>query len=525
MTTSRSAMWGCWLLFAACVLIGLLNETSGGVLTVALPTLRREIGASETGTQLILTTGKLFLGALILAGGALGDVYGRKRMLMIGAGIVAVASVLSGVANSQGLLVAARALDGIGNAMVAPLALAIAISGFPESRRAKVVSTFAGFSALGIALGPLAASLLVREVGWRLGFLLPLGVVLIGGAGVLLFAREPARVRDGKRVDYLGAVLCALGLLGVVFGCARATSAGWVSREVLVPLAIGVLLLGAFSYWERRAKNPLVDTRLFRNRTILITIIVVVAISLAVSGSFLPLFYFLQAGQHHPPVGAVVRLLPLVIAAAVFAPVVGVASTRFGHRRTIIVGLFIAAIGCSVLAVALHPGTPYPVLLLSLVLLGIGNIAVIGAATDLVLGSVPEERRGGAAAMAAAAAQVGAALGIPIMVSALMSAARPVFYERMREVSGLPDHEIREAVRVIRQGMGSAASERSFEVPALLREQIQAASEVALGIGVNRCFVVAVVACILCSVVVWAEDYRCTHGTRPPRPRGMLRPS
>ena len=143
---------GRWLLFLACVLIGLLNEVSGGVLAVALPRLKVDLGATELGAQLILTTAKLFLGALILAGGALGDVYGRKRMLLLGVAVVAIASVLSGIARSQGVLIAARALDGVGNAMLAPLALTIAVGGFADDQRARVVSLFAGFSALGLSL-------------------------------------------------------------------------------------------------------------------------------------------------------------------------------------------------------------------------------------------------------------------------------------------------------------------------------------------------------------------------------------
>lgn len=503
MTRSSSTHAGPWLLFAACVLVALLNEVSGGVLTVALPRLRVEIGASEVGSQLILTTGKLFLGALILAGGAFGDVYGRKRMLLIGVAIVAVSSILSAIAGSQGTLVLARALDGVGNAMVAPLALTIAVGGFPEGRRARIVSLFAGLSALGLALGPLGASLLVRELGWRLSFLSPLLIGLAGGLGVLFLEHEPKRPVRKHRVDIVGAALCAGGLLGVVFGCARATDAGWLDVAVILAVGSGLLCLVAFGWWERRTHDPLLDIQLFKDRTILVAIVVVIAISVSVSGSFLPLFYFLQTGQHHQPVAAVVRLLPLVVTAAILAPVAGAAAMRYGHRQTIAVGLLVAAAGAGVLAASLQPSTPYPVLLASLVLLGAGNIAVIGPATDLLLGSVPPARRGGASSLVSAAAQIGGALGIPIMVSALLATARPVFFEQMRKVTTLPDERIREAVAVIRRGVHAATSERAFEVPAALREQIHEASEVAFGVGVGRCFLVATIACVLCAAFVW----------------------
>ena len=508
MTGISSRYAGRWLLFAACVLIGLLNEVSGGVLTVALPQLKGELGVSQVGGQLILTTAKLFFGALILAGGALGDVYGRKRMLLLGVIVVTVASVLSAIAGSEGALMTARALDGIGNAMVGPLALAMAVGSFADDQRARIVSLFAGFSALGMALGPLGASMLVQELGWRLGFLSPLLIGIVGGLGVLVLGHEAKSAGEVRRVDYVGAVLCAAGLLGLVFGCARATEAGWLSRAVMLPVGLGVLSLTVFSWWERRTRHPLLDIRLFKNRTIFIAIIVVIAISLSVSGSFLPLFYFLQTGQHLDPVGAVVRLLPLVLTAAALAPVVGMAATRVGHRRTIVAGLLVAATGSAVLAGALDPYTAYPVLLVSLMLLGAGNIAVIGPAQDLLLGSVPPERRGGAAALGSAAIQIGGALGIPIMVSTLLATARPVFYEQMRQVTGLTDQEIRHAVATIRRGMQEATTERAFEVPAALRAQIREASEVAFGIGVGRCFLVAAIACVVCAILVWVGAQR-----------------
>jgi MFS family permease len=338
MTGTSSRDSGRWPLLSACVLIGLLNKVSGGVLTVALPQLKGDLGVSQVGAQLILTTAKLFFGALILAGGALGDVYGRKRVLLLGVIVVVVSSGLSAMAGSAGAMMAARALDGIGNAMVGPLALAMAIGGFADDQRPKIVSLFAGFSALGMALGPLGASILVQELGWRLGFLSPMLMAIAGGLGALVLAHEAKNAGEVRSVDYVGAVLCAAGLFGLVFGCARATEAGWLSRFVMLPIGLGVLSLIAFSWWERRTRHPLLDIRLFKNRTIVIAIIVVMAISLSVSGSFLPLFYFLQTGQHHDPVGAVVRLLPRVLTAAALAPVVGIAATRVGHRRTVVAG-------------------------------------------------------------------------------------------------------------------------------------------------------------------------------------------
>src|SRR5271165_5854371 len=185
-----------WWLFTACVLISLTNELSTAVTNLSLGPMRRDLGASSAVMQMAVTLGKLMLGAFILAGGVAGDVYGRRRVLMLGALGMVGASLLAAVAQTGGMLLVARALDGLASAAIGPMALALIAGAFSQAEQARVIGLFLGLSGLGAALGPLGAALVVQTHGWRSGFLMPAAVAALGGFGVLLFAGVVTPVAD-----------------------------------------------------------------------------------------------------------------------------------------------------------------------------------------------------------------------------------------------------------------------------------------------------------------------------------------
>src|ERR1700740_37025 len=172
-----------WWLFAACVLVSLTNEVSSAVMNLSVGPMRRDLGASSAVMQMAVTLGKLMLGAFMLAGGVAGDVYGRRRVLVLGALGMVGASLLAAAAQTGGMLLVARALDGLASAAIAPMALALITTTFSQAEQARVISLFLGLSGLGAALGPLGAGLLVQMQGWRAGFLLPAVVAALGGLG------------------------------------------------------------------------------------------------------------------------------------------------------------------------------------------------------------------------------------------------------------------------------------------------------------------------------------------------------
>src|SRR5215470_11162695 len=206
-----------WLAFAACVLVSLTNEVGGAVLTLSLQDAGSQLHATAAGMQVVMTLSKLLFGAFMLLGGVLGDARGRRRVLVIGSGIIVVASLLAATATSVGQLAVARGLDGLGNAAVGPLALALVMSLFPESERARAIGLFIGLSALGVAVGPLVAGVVIQTLGWRAGYAAPALVAAVGGLGVWLFAPE-TRGTERRRVDGVGGIVVAVALLALVFG-------------------------------------------------------------------------------------------------------------------------------------------------------------------------------------------------------------------------------------------------------------------------------------------------------------------
>src|SRR5215470_14883503 len=253
--TDRASLYR-WLAFGACVLAGLSNEVSGGALSLSMRDARVELHASMEAMQLVMTLSKLLFGAFMLLGGLLGDTYGRRRVLVVGCGGIVVASLLAALSGSVGQLAVARSLDGLANAAVGPLTLALVMELFPEGA-ARAISLFVGLSALGIALGPLAAGFVIQHFGWREGFAAPALVGAVGGLGVWLFAPEGRGSGPRRRLDGIGALGVAVALLALVFAVVGASSEGWRHPRVLQALAVGAGAFVAFLWWERRVDDPL----------------------------------------------------------------------------------------------------------------------------------------------------------------------------------------------------------------------------------------------------------------------------
>jgi len=489
-----------WLAFGACVVASLTNEVSGGALSLSLRPAGAELHATTAAMQLVMTLSKLLFGAFMLLGGVLGDSYGRRRVLVYGCGGIVVASALAGFSASVNQLAVARALDGIANAAVGPLALALVMSLFPDDEAPRAIGLFLGLSALGIALGPLAAGAAVQAFGWRVGFVAPALVAAAGGLGVWLFAPE-VKGETPRKLDGIGALGVAVALLALVFGVVAASSAGWRNPRVLQSLAVGAGALVAFVWWERRIADPLLDMTLFRSRALNAALLTGALIALVFGGAILPLLYFFQNVQGMPPVPALLRIVPLVIAAALASPFVGNLVARRGPRPVILGGLGFIMAGCGVLAF-LRPETPYPTVLVALVLVGVGNIAVVTPVTEIVLGSVPKERAGSAAALNNAAIQVGGALGAATLTSVFLDAARSDYATRLAS-TGMSFEKIREITKAWRQAVGESASTGAKLLPEGMEKLFEDSFRAAFTVGVARVFATAVLVALVCAVLAW----------------------
>jgi MFS family permease len=381
------------------------------------------------------------------------------------------------------------------------MALALIAGAFSEEEQAQAIGLFLGLSGLGAALGPLGAALVVQAQGWRAGFLLPAAVAALGGLGVFVLAPPDGAKTGARRMDGIGALTCAAGLLGLVFGIIQINHVGLLHPRVLQSLAVGIGALLAFVWWERRARDPLLDVRLFRNRTVSVAVTSGLLAALVVGGALIPLLYFLQTVQKVSPTSSILRLMPLMVAAAAFAPVAGSLTARIGPRNVIAAGLALMAVASGLL-VRLTPETPYGHLLLALVLLGAGDIAVITPVADVILGAVPRERSGSAAAVNGAAMQIGGALGTAVLTSVLLNVARGAYYQRL-EPSGLSRQEIASATETLRRSIQQGAESGGQVIPQEVRAQLTDAYRHAFSVGTGWVFACSTVICLLCAVLVW----------------------
>jgi MFS family permease len=457
-----------------------------------------ELRASTEAMQLVMTLSKLLFGAFMLFGGLLGDTYGRRRVLLLGCTGVVGASALGAVSANAAMLAIARGLDGVANAAIGPLALALVIDIFPgENERS--VGMFIGLSALGIAFGPLFAGLVVQALGWRVGMCSPALVAVVGGLLVRMYAPE-SRGMERRRLDGVGALVVAVALLAVVFAVVGGSSAGWSNPRVRQALAVGASAFLAFVWWERRVEDPLLDLTLFKSRALNAALVTGTLVALVIGGAILPLLYFYQNVHGLGPVPGVMRIVPLVLVAAAAAGPVGKQLERHGPRPVIIAGLLAIAAGCGILAF-LEQTTPYPLVLLALALLGAGDIAVITPVTDIVLKSVPAERSGSAAALNNAAMQVGGALGAAVLTSVFFAAARADYAMRMRP-TGISVDKLREITRAWRKSLADQASMGAKILPEGLEQRFEESFNAAFTLGVARVFLVGAFVALACLALV-----------------------
>lgn len=436
----------------------------------------------------------------MLAGGLIGDIYGQRRILLWGSAAIVVASFGAAIANSIGILVAARALDGIANAAIGPLSLAMALAVFPPEQQSKVISTYLGLSVLGVAFGPLIAGWLIQNFGWRTGFALPALLAVLGGLGVLALAPREPRAAVRPRLDGLGVFMSVLGLLGIVYALVLANTFSWMYPRTIQSLVVGSVSLAAFIWWERRSRDPLLDLSIFHNRTVTLALLTGATFGLILSGIMLPLLYFLQSVYELSPVAATLRLTPLVLSAALFSPLIGIMMKRFGLPKVIAIGGLLIALGNLVVAVA-SIDSGYPALLLSLILIGAGYIAAASAVADVILSALPRERAGSAVAVNNAAIQIGGAFGIVIFVSIFLSAARPEYFGRLESI-GLPMDEIRIMTRNWRNAVQDSLASGDRVLPDAVRDQFKVAWYYGFVAGINRIFAVSAVLSV-CSALIW----------------------
>jgi EmrB/QacA subfamily drug resistance transporter len=385
------------------------------VVTTALPSIRADLGGGLQALEWTVNAYTLTFAVLLLTGAALGDRFGRRRMFVIGLGIFTLASAAAALAPTTGALIAARALQGAGAAIVTPLTLTLLSTAFPPERRGLAIGAWSGISGLGVALGPLVGGAVVDGISWHWIFWLnvPIGIAL----APLAYRRLAESHGPADRLDLPGLALGGLGLLGIVYGIVRGAELGWTSSTVLGSLIAGAILLGSFVAWELRAPAPMLPMRFFRSRAFAASNGVSFAMYFGVFGSIFLLAQFFQVTQGLSPLEAGLRTLPWTAMPMIVAPIAGLLSDRIGSRPLMATGLALQAIAIGWLAEASTPTVAYSTLVIPFVLAGTGMALVFAPTANAVLNAVRPQEAGQASGATNAIREIGGTLGVAVLAS------------------------------------------------------------------------------------------------------------
>ena len=385
------------------------------VVTTAIPVIRRDLHAGLSGLEWTVNAYTLTFAVLLLTGAALGDRFGRRLMFSIGIAIFTVGSAAAALAPSIGVLDAARAVQGVGGAIVMPLTLTILSAAVPPERRGVFLGAWGGISGLAVAFGPLVGGAVVDGLSWHWVFWLnvPVGLVLLPLA---LFRLNESKGPLGS-LDLRGLVLASAGLFGIVWGLVRGNSLGWSSPEIVGALVAGALVLAGFVAWELRAEHPMLPMRFFRNRTFSLANVASLLMSFGMFGSIFLLAQFFQTVQGYTPLGSGLRILPWTAMPMIVAPIAGALSDRIPPSRIIGTGLALQAIGLGWIAAVSTPTTPYADLVLPFAISGMGMGMFFAPIANIVLSTVRSVEEGQASGVNNAIRELGGVFGVAVLAS------------------------------------------------------------------------------------------------------------
>ena len=404
---------GPWIL-AGTIIGSSMAFIDSTVTNVALPALQQDLGATAIDAQWIVESYALLLAALILVGGSLGDHYGRKRIYALGVGLFALASILCGIAMSPGQLIAARALQGIGGALLVPGSLSIISASFEGERRGKAIGTWSGFSGITAALGPILGGYLVENVSWRAAFLInvPLAAVVL----YIVFRHVPeSRDPDARKLDLPGAFLATLGLGGIVYGLIESSNRGLGDALVWGAIAIGTLALVAFVLVERRSREPMMPLNLFKSRNFSGANLLTLLLYAGLGGSlyFFPFLLIQVHGYSATAAGA--AFLPFIIITFLMSRWAGGLVTRYGAKLPLIIGPSIAAVGFVLFALPGTEGSYWTTFFPAVAVQGVGMSLVIAPLTTTALNAVEGRHSGLASGVNNAVSRTAGLLSIAVL--------------------------------------------------------------------------------------------------------------
>ncbi|MEV6104673.1 DHA2 family efflux MFS transporter permease subunit [Streptomyces sp. NPDC051940] len=389
------------------------------VVTTALPAIRENLGGGLEDLEWTVSAYTLTFAVLLMFGAALGDRFGRRRMFAAGIGIFTAASAAAALASGIDGLVAARAVQGVGAALLMPLSLTLLTAAVPAAKRGAALGVWGAVQGIAVAAGPLVGGALTEYISWQWIFWLnvPLGIALIP----LVLRKLDESHGANNRLDIPGTLLASGGLFGIVYGLIRGNADGWTSPGVLLGLFAGASLLIGFVLWELRAEHPMLPMRLFRSRSFSAINAASLLMFVGMFGSIFLLSQFLQGVGQYSPTEAGVRMLPWTGMSLIVAPIAGILSDRIGGRPVVATGLALQALGLGWIAVRLSADFSYASYLPAFVISGIGMAMYFAPAANVVMSSVRPAEQGIASGANNALREVGGALGVAVLAAVFAS--------------------------------------------------------------------------------------------------------
>jgi EmrB/QacA subfamily drug resistance transporter len=459
-----------WTL-AATILGSSMAFIDGSVVNVALPAIQDALTASVREAQWIANAYTLLLGALILAGGAAGDRFGRRRVFIWGAAIFTAASVVCGLAPGATILIAARAVQGIGGALLVPSSLALISAAFPPEERGRAIGTWAGASALTTALGPVLGGWLVDVWSWRAIFFINVPIAL---AAILLALRgvaESHAEEDGTQMDWRGVILITAALVCLVYGLTAASDLGSTERHLIVPLSASAIAFVAFLWGEAHSSAPMVPLHLFRSRAFSGTNTMTLLMYFALAGTFFFLPFDLIRTQGYSSLIAGAAFLPFTIVMGGLSRWSGAFADRYGARLALILGPLITAAGYLLLAVPGIGGSFWYNFFPPMLVLGLGMAVSVAPLTTTVMGAVADRYAGVASGINNAVARIAGALAVALLGTLATHVFGTALDERLRAIPLSPA----QVMDVRAQISKLAEAEVPPQIPSLERAEVDRA--------------------------------------------------
>jgi EmrB/QacA subfamily drug resistance transporter len=384
------------------------------IVNVALPAIKSDLGIGTSELEWVVTAYALTFAVLLLTGGKLGDLYGRRLIFTIGLVIFTASSLACGLSSSAAELIGARAVQGVGSALMMPATLSIITATFAARERGMAIGIWAGVSAMALAIGPLLGGVITENISWNWIFFVNVPIGILGVIAAIVVVPESRDTSHEQRLDPLGLVTSGIGLQALVYALIEGHNFGWTSARIVGLFLVAALGLAAFVFVESRQRLPLLDLTLFRNGTFTGANIVAILVTLAMFGIFVFFPIYMQTFLGWSPIQSGAALLPWTILIVIFAPIAGKLTDRVGSRWLITGGMTTVALCCLELS-TVTVSSSFWHMLPGFVLGGLGMSFVMTPMSAAVMGAAPVDKAGVASGVLNTFRQVGVALGIAIM--------------------------------------------------------------------------------------------------------------